>query len=328
MSGSLGVTFASLGSLGLQGGLEIARSAEALGYDSYWTAETTGADSFSMLMAVHGAAPRLGLGTGIIPIQLRTPGLAAMCAATLQAFSPNCDVLLGVGVSSPVVTAQWHGVDYGNRPIAQMREYLTLVREMLTGEQVTFDGDFYHVKRFKLGVRLGERRPKLVLAALNERMLRLGGELADGVLLNYIPASHVPWAVSQVRHGGDATIYAYVHAGVVEDRERGYELARKDLYSYAVVDGYAKQFSAAGFADDVAEMKARLAAGDRNGAPSAISNAMVDAIDFMGDAREVRTFFDTYRAAGVDHPVLMALPWGRDRMAVAQATLAAAAGVA
>jgi alkanesulfonate monooxygenase SsuD/methylene tetrahydromethanopterin reductase-like flavin-dependent oxidoreductase (luciferase family) len=52
------------------------------------------------------------------------------------------------------------------------------------------------------------------VGALGEGMLRLAGEAADGVLLNYLPASHVPWCVEQVRRGGRATIYANVHVGV------------------------------------------------------------------------------------------------------------------
>ena len=94
------------------------------------------------------------------------------------------------------------------------------VRECLTGEKVDFAGDFYQVKGFRLGVRLGERRPKIVIGALNPKMLALAGEVADGVLLNYLPASHVPWSVEQVRKGGDAAIYAYVHAGRVRARGR------------------------------------------------------------------------------------------------------------
>ena len=105
------------------------------------------------------------------------------------------------GISSPVVTERWHGVPYGERPLSRTREFLTLVRECLGGEAVSFDGDHYRTSRFRLGVRLGDRRPKLVLGALNERMLRLAGELADGVLLNYLPATAVPWCVEQVRKG-------------------------------------------------------------------------------------------------------------------------------
>ena len=139
-----------------------------------------------------------------------------------------------------MVTERWHGVAYGDRPLARVREYVTLVKACLTGEKVDFDGDFYRVKGFRLGVRLGERRPKVVVGALNPAMLRLAGEVADGVLLNYLPASHVPWSVEQVRAGGDAEIYAYVHAGV-GDREEGIDKARRDLFSYAVVDAYAAQ---------------------------------------------------------------------------------------
>src|SRR5215207_2756446 len=235
----LGVTFASLPVLGVAGALEVAASADRLGYDTFWTAETVGAESFALLAAVGANAPGLGLGTGVIPLQLRTPPLAAMSAATLQALHPEREILLGVGISSPVVTGQWHGAPYGTRPIAHVREYVALVRECLAGEPVTFEGDFYSVRKFRLGLRLGERRPKIVIGALGEQMLRLAGDVADGVLLNYLPAHHVPWSVEQVRKGGDATIYAYVHAGVAA-RNDGIDAARRDLFSYAVVDGYAR----------------------------------------------------------------------------------------
>ena len=132
-------------------------------------------------------------------------------------------------------TERWHGVDYGERPLARVREYVEVLRQCLSGEAVSHDGDFYTLKRARLGVRLGEKKPKIVLAALNPGMLRLAGEVADGVLLNYLPASHVPWSVEQVRQGGDATVYCYVHAGVCQ-REDGIDAARRDLFSYAVVD--------------------------------------------------------------------------------------------
>jgi alkanesulfonate monooxygenase SsuD/methylene tetrahydromethanopterin reductase-like flavin-dependent oxidoreductase (luciferase family) len=201
---------------------------------------------------------------------------------------------------------------------------VALLKECLSGENVTFQGDFWSVKRFRLGVRLGERKPKIVLAALGERMLRLAGEVADGVLLNYVPASHVPWSVERVREGGNARIYAYVHAGVA-DRATSLEPARRDLFSYAVADAYARSFTAAGFGDEVAEVRARHQAGDREGAVGAISQAMVDAIDFTGTADEVGAFVRSYAEAGVDEPVLMPLPWGKDRLGITLDTMRAAA---
>lgn len=323
----LGVTFASFMNLGLDAGIEAAQWAEDLGYRSFWTAETVGPEAFATLAAAGAAAPSLDLGTGVLALQLRTPPLAAMAAATLQALHPDRDILLGVGISSPVVTSQWHGAAYGDRPLARVREYLTLVRECLSGETVSFSGDFYEVRRFRLGIRLGERRPKLVLGALNPAMLRLGGELADGVLLNYLPASHVPWSVERIREGGDATVYGYVHVGVCE-RDDGIDYARRDLFSYAVVDSYARNFERAGFADEVAEVRERHAARDRHGALAAVSDRMVDAIDVMGDEAHVAATVQAYVDAGVQVPVVMPLPWGQDRLAVVRRTLEAAAGTA
>ncbi|MGH9235854.1 MAG: LLM class F420-dependent oxidoreductase [Acidimicrobiales bacterium] len=320
-----GVTFASLMALGPDLAISTARSAAELGYTSFWTAETTGPEAFSVLAAAGAAAPGLDLGTGVLALQLRTPMVVAMAGATLQALHPEREILLGIGISSPVVTERWHGVPYGDRPLDQVREYVSLVRACLSGERVDFAGDFYQAKGFRLGVRLGERRPKIVVGALNPRMLALAGEVADGVLLNYLPASHVPWSVEQVRKGGEATVYAYVHAGVCE-REEGVELARRDLYSYAVVDSYARNFERAGFGDDVAEIRARFAEGDRAGAVAAVSDRMVDAIDVMGDADTVQGTMRAYADAGVDVPVLMPLPWGSDRRASAEATVRAAIG--
>jgi probable F420-dependent oxidoreductase len=319
----MGVTFASLMSLGPGAVPQLAAQAQALGYTSFWTAETTGPEAFSVLAAAGAAAPGIGLGTGVLALQLRTPMLVAMAGATLQALHPDADILLGVGISSPVVVGRWHGATYGDRPVAQTREFVTLVKECLTGESVSFKGDFYECSRFRLGVRLGEKRPKVIVGALNPAMLRMAGEVADGVLLNYLPASHVPWSVERIREGGDATVYAYVHVGVCE-REHGIDAARRDLWSYAVVDSYARNFERAGFGDDVAAIRERQAAGDRDGAIAAVSDAFVDAIDIMGDEKHVRATMQSYVDAGVEVPVVMPMPWGPDRRAVAEATLAAA----
>ncbi len=319
----LGVTVGSLAVLGPRATPEIARLAESMGYGSLWTAEATGTDAFTPLATVSAVAPGMGLGTGIVPIQLRTPALAAMSAATLQALSPDADVWLGLGVSAPAILRQ-HGQPPADRPLAMMREYVALMRECLSGESVTFEGDFWQVRRFRLGVRQGERRPKIVMAALNPRMLRLAGEIADGVLLNYIPASHIGPSIEHVRAGGDATVFAYVHAAV-GDFERRAGSARRDLFNYAMADGYARMFRASGFADEVDEVRARQAARDRNGALAAVSDRMIQAIDFIGDEDAVTDFVRTYVDAGVEYPVLMPLPWGDDRFAVTRATMAAAA---
>lgn len=318
----MGVTFGSLAVLGPAAITDIAQSAQNLGYQSIWTVEATGSDAMTLLGAAGHAAPGLGLATGIVPVQVRTPSLTAMTAATLQALNPDSDILLGVGVSAPGILRA-HGAAMTDKPIGLMREYVTLLRECLSGESVTFEGDYFSIKRFQLGVRLGERKPKIIMAALNPQMLKLAGELADGVLLNYLPASHVPESVAMVRQGGNATIYAYVHAAVGQ-LEASIRSARRDLFNYAMADGYARMFRQAGFTDEVDELRARFAEKDRDGAVAAISERMVQAIDFIGSESEVTEFVNSYVNAGVEYPVLMPMPWGEDRRAVTDATMRAA----
>jgi probable F420-dependent oxidoreductase len=320
---SYAVSIAGVQTLGADLSLDVAREADALGYESVWVAEANAAEAMSLLGAISQAAPHVGLGTGVVALQLRTPPLHAMAAATLQQLAGDRPVYLGIGISSPAVSGQWHGAGYTDRPIGQVREFVTLLRECLAGDAVTFEGDFYSVKRFRLGVRLGEARPKIFVAALNEQMLRLAGSIADGVLLNYLPASRVPWCVERVREGGDADIYAYVHCGVT-DRDRYADLARKDLLNYAVVDAYANQFAAAGFADDVDAFRTHWKARERDDALAAIGDDWVDEIQIMGDAAHVRAKVEAYERAGAQ-PIVFALPWGEDRRATISETLDALA---
>jgi len=318
-----GATVAPLQTLGAPTTITTARLAERLGYGSLWVAEANGSEAFSLLGAVSVAAPTLGLGTGVLALQLRTPPLAAMAAATLQQLAPDRDVFLGIGISSPVVAGRWHGAAYTEHPLAQVREYVALVRECLSGETVSFDGDYYHISKFRLSLRAGERVPKIVIGALNPRMLALAGEIADGVLLNYLPASLVPWSVEQIRKGGDARVYAYVHVGVT-DRDRYAEAARRDLFSYAVVDAYAANFARAGYADAVAEVRAHHDARERDAAIAAVSDAWVDGVQIMGDAPHVQRSVQAYVDAGVETPIVFPLPWAEDRAAVVEHTLTAA----
>ena len=83
-------------------------------------------------------------------------------------------------------------------------------------------------------MKLGDTRPKIFVAALNEQMLRLAGSIADGVLLNHLPASPVPWCVEHLKAATPARSPT-VHCGVT-DRGRYADLARQDLVNYAVVD--------------------------------------------------------------------------------------------
>jgi probable F420-dependent oxidoreductase len=330
MADHLGVTFAGFMPLGPRLAVDVAVRSAELGYRSYWTAEANGPEAFSVLAACGQAAPALDLGTGIVPLQVRSPLLCAMAAATLQALHPERRVLLGIGISTPTITERWHGVPYAGSPLGDTREYLDLLTRFFAGESVTKDDGRWPLRGATLGVRLGERRPHLVLAALNPGMLRLAGERCDGVLLNYLPASHVAASVAEVRAGeaaagrpaGSCRVYAYVHVGVA-DRDEARDRARRDVFGYAAAKGYGDMMARAGYAEEIAALRDAQARKDRGGALAAVSDRMVDAIDFVGEPEEVRAFVGSYLDAGVEEAVIMPLPWGADRRQTIEDTLAA-----
>ena len=216
-----------------------------------------------MLAAAGSVAPGLDLGTGVLALQLRTPALVAMAGATLQALHPDRDIVLGVGISSPVVTQRWHGAPYGERPLARVREYVTLLRLCLSGESVVVRG------RLLPGEPLPARRAARRAPAQDRGRRaqpghaaprRRGGRRRAAQLPARLPRALVGRAGPAGRRRPPAelaaapTIYAYVHAGVAA-RDDGIDHARRDLFSYAVVDAYAANFERAGFGDEVAEIR-------------------------------------------------------------------------
>ena len=156
------------------------------------------------------------------------------------------------------------------------------------------------------------------------RLLHSSAGLRDGGV-ERLPI--VPWCVEQVRRGGSATIYANVHVGV-GDRDAAAPQARRDLFSYAVVDAYARSFTQAGFGDAVLAIRAAHLAGDRAAAVGAVSDQMIDAIDVVGSPELVGATIAAYRDAGVQVPVVFPVTWGAagtDEAAAVEATLRAAA---
>src|SRR5258707_3790608 len=115
------VSIAGVQTLGDGLSLDVAREADALGYESVWVAEANAAEAMSLLGAISQTAPHVGLGTGVVALQLRTPPLHAMAAATLQQLAGDRAVYLGVGISSPAVAGRWHRAGFTHRPIAQGR---------------------------------------------------------------------------------------------------------------------------------------------------------------------------------------------------------------
>jgi probable F420-dependent oxidoreductase len=301
--------------LGITHIADAARRASELALSSLWTGETRSTEVFSSLAIAGAAAPKLSLGTGVIAVQLRGPLLTAMSAGTLQAAHPDSDIFLGLGVSGRAVVETWHGQTYGDRPVEQMREFVEVLRLCFAGEPFSFAGDFYTLPKSRLSIEMvGDRKPKIVIGALNPRMLRLAGEVADGVLLNTLPASAVGWAVQRVREGerraarpaGSCRIHGLLRLGI-GDRDRHLAIGRQSLFGYCVADGYARALARAGFELEVKAAREAHRAGHRNEALAAISDDMVDSIEIVGDERRIEEALIGYLKAGIESPVVIPL---------------------
>src|SRR6266478_4337756 len=109
----------------LAAAVDCARRADALGYDSVWVTHGLGRDALLVLSAYGQVAPRVGLGTGVIPIYPRHPALLAQEALTLSDISGG-RLRLGIGVSHRPMVESALGLDMG-RPLDVMREYVAVL---------------------------------------------------------------------------------------------------------------------------------------------------------------------------------------------------------
>ncbi len=187
--------------------IEQIQRAEALGYDSIWTAEAYGSDAFSPLAYAAAQTKRIRLGTGVIQLAARTPANAAMTAATIDALAGHDRVVLGIGVSGPQIVEGWYGQPWG-RPNPRIRDYVAIIRKILAREApVTHDGTEISLpydgpgssglaKPLRSILHMNPRIP-VWLGTGTEANVKLTAEIADGWLpLGLTPHNaglFVPW---------------------------------------------------------------------------------------------------------------------------------------
>ncbi len=290
--------------------LAIVSEAEQLGYTSLWIAEVAGPDAFVSLAALALNTKKAELATGVVPIQIRTPGVMAMGFLTLNELSGG-RAIAGLGVSSPVIVERWHGASY-QKPVTAMRECVAIMRQLFTDGRSKFDGEIYK-SDFRLGMRAtAPQPPKIYLAGLNAPMLRLAGEVADGVLMNYSAPESIPPMIKHIHDGAKAAgrdpsaidVGIYIRMCITEDEDQAVDSFRRELAGYAFVDSYNKMFARYGMSAEFDEVRRLWKEGKRDEAPKAIKEESCRKIAVFGPAQAGRDFVARFRAAGVTHPVV------------------------
>ncbi|MEV0198334.1 LLM class F420-dependent oxidoreductase [Nonomuraea sp. NPDC050691] len=284
---------------------ELVEELPALGYTDVWSAEVSGVDGFVPLALTAQWAPRVRLGTAIVPVSTRGPGLLAMSAATLADLAPGRFVL-GIGSSSPAIVERWNAGTFA-KPYARTRDTLRFLRRALAGEKVTEKYETFEIGGFRLE-KAPVEPPRIVLAALRPRMLRLAAEEADGAITNWLSPEDVRRVRAEI--GPDTELIARLFVCVSEDADRVRALARRMLAAYLTVPVYAAFHEWLGRGEVLRPMREAWAAGDRQAALKAIPDEVVDALVVHGDAATCRARIREYVANGLDTPVLAPVPGG------------------
>ncbi|MET8142641.1 LLM class F420-dependent oxidoreductase [Sphaerisporangium sp. NPDC005288] len=301
---------------------ELVTELPGLGYTDAWSAEVSGTDGFVPLALAADWAPALRLGSAIIPVSTRGPGLLAMSAATLADLAPERFVL-GIGASSPVIVERWNAGEFV-KPYARTRDTLRFLRKALAGEKVTERYETFEVKGFRLE-RAPKVPPKIVLAALRPRMLGLAAREADGAITNWLSPQDVRTVRAEL--GPETELIARLFVCVSEDAEKVRKLGRRMLAAYLTVPVYAAFHDWLGRGEVLRPMHEAWAAGDRKGALDAIPDEVVDALIVHGDAATCRARIEEYVANGLTTPVLAPIATGEVPMAQAVRDLAPAASI-
>ncbi len=288
----------------------VAARAEELGYESVWIADTgAGPDAFVVAAAVASVTTRLRIGTAVIPAYTRTPSVMAAGAGSVAQLAPGRFVL-GIGASSETIVDAWGGVPY-RRPLTRMREETQVLRQMLAGERVTFAGRSLRTRGFRLVSQPPAPVP-IYLAALMPPMLELAGELADGVILNFMPVDAVPRMLAHVRAGAaragrdpDAIeVVSRFQVIVTDDVEGARAALRQMMGPYFATSVYNRFIAWCGFEAEARAILEGWRAKDRARNLAAVTDDLVDRLAIIGPAEHCRARLRAFVDAGVTTPMI------------------------
>ena len=292
--------------------------AEQLGAEIAFIAEDINCrDAFQLCALAASRTTRIRLSTGVTNPYTRTPTSLAMSLATLDEVSAG-RAALGLGTGSPTLIEEQMGIPHA-KPVRLMQETTQVVRALLTGDPVAFDGEILRYRDARLEVRPVQDRIPIFFAAMGPQVLEMAGQVADGVLLNVgASTEYVRWAIERVRAGeraagrdpGHVTIAAWLTVYLTDDYADGLERARRWLATMLSIPRQGElllehaQLDMSilpGIRKHVSGYPHR---GDPRAAARFVPVEVAEKLTVIGDATRARSRLEEYRDAGVELPVL------------------------
>jgi probable F420-dependent oxidoreductase len=312
--------------------VECVKLSEALGYESAWVAEGHGGDQFAVLAACAAQTARIGLGTAITSVFVRTVPTIAMAAATLDHLSA-ARFILGVGSSHKVQVEGEHGVPYA-KPLTRVRESVRVIRELLRDGRVRYQGETVRIDGFDLWFT--PRRPviPIYVSAVFPKMISLCGEIADGAILTRSTLATAAAVRDGLAEGakragrdpGRIVVTTLLPAAVGETRREALDILRPGLAFYAgFFPRYNRMMAEHGFVGEAAAIAEAWSRGDREATERAVSDALIDATSIAGTPEECRERLEAYRQSGIDLPILSPFARGPGAKARFEAVIRACA---
>ena len=286
---------------------EICQEAAELGYTNIWTPEGSGQDSFQ-LCAQRWAATRSvvpqGLTTGIAvsPVMYRTPVAFAMSGGTVSQTTGG-KFIMGIGSGGAYQPRARRVVGLGRLSAMQlMRDYVTVVRGLLSGETINYESDNMTYAGLTLGMSPPPKTP-VYLGALGPQMLELSGELADGACMNWCTPEQISWSRERIDAGAAKTgrepsevkMAEYIRICVDDDEDVARVALAKATMGYALGPtvpteresqlGYRGHFARMGFEKELADLNQMRADGaSRDEVAEAFPTNILNAVAYFGKA--------------------------------------------
>ncbi len=314
----------------LRESIEYVRYAEARGFEAVWQAESRLVRDAIVPMAAYAATTeRIKVGSGVINNWTRNAAVIAATFLTLDDLAPN-RILLGIGAWWDPLASKV-GIRR-RKPLQAMREVVTTVRRLLNMERVTFHGEFVHLTDVELDVVHGRREPRHVpiyIGATGPKMLELAGEIADGVVLNYLVSpTYNEMAMERIQAGlrragrslDEFDRPQLVVCSLDEDRKKALDNARKLVTQYLGQQPHIMKASGVPqeLLDEINRIMTWPATEEQiERAMELVPDDVVQMITASGTPEECRAKVAEYMAAGATCPILY--PLGDDVRAMIDA---------
>ena len=277
--------------------------------DSVWIPETWGMENFSMLGAVANNTKSQKIGSSIINIYSRSPSMISMGAATID-FLSDGRLILGLGTSSIPIVEDFHGVSFEN-PVQRMREYVEIIRLALTKKQINYSGKIFNLKNFTLLIEPKRQSIPIYLAAINQKMVNLTWEVADGVIFYLRPIDEMKKTIAEMQLQKKIDVTCQIITCVSENSEEAIQRAKKTIAFYVSVGKIYREFlKKNGFETDVTNIFEEFKKSGFKSNHELVTDSMLKSLCISGTPNESKLQLQKFRDAGIDLPIIQFNPIG------------------